>query len=170
MTRAVIALGANLGDRAGSIFEALERISEISDTQVVAVSSLVESAAIKSEGVDENAPEYLNAVAIVETGLAPAHLLMELNGIEEDAGRVRTERWGDRTLDLDIIAFDGVTMATEHLTIPHPRAHERSFVLVPWLEIDPEASIIGFGPIAALVPDLAHEVRRYSIVTPAVKG
>lgn len=170
MTRAVIALGANLGDRAGSIFEALERIAEISDTQVVTVSSLVESAAVKPEGVDESAPEYLNAVAIVETGLAPSHLLMELNSIEEDAGRVRTERWGDRTLDLDIIAFDGVTMATEHLTIPHPRAHERSFVLVPWLEIEPEARIGGFGPIADLVPELAHEVRRYSLISPAVNG
>lgn len=146
--KAVIALGSNLGDRAGAIRAAAEQLSELGGTVLLGLSPLYQSAALKPDGVDPDAPEYLNAVALVKTDLPPEALLMELAGIEEDFGRVRTERWGDRTLDLDIIWMEDVEMVTENLTIPHPRAHERSFVLIPWLDIQPEASLPGYGPLA----------------------
>ena len=162
MSKVVIALGANLGDRANTIHAALEAISSLPSTAVLLTSTLVESAAVKPEGIDESAPEYLNAVAIIETQLNPEQLLTELNVIEQSFGRTRVERWGDRTLDLDIVDFEGITQHTEELTLPHPRAHERSFVLIPWLEIDAEATLPGYGHIAELVPKLAHEVKPHT--------
>jgi 2-amino-4-hydroxy-6-hydroxymethyldihydropteridine diphosphokinase len=90
---------------------------------------------------------------------------MELAGIEEDFGRVRTERWGDRTLDLDIIWMEDTQMATENLTIPHPRAHERSFVLIPWLDIQPEARLPGFGSLADMAAGMANELRVFDPTT-----
>ena len=143
MTRAVLALGSNLGDRRATMLEAVRRIADIAGVELVAASSLHESAAVKPEGVDPSAPAYLNGVVIVDTALAPEALLDAVNHIEEDLGRVRAERWADRTLDIDIIEFAGEPRSTERLTLPHPRAAERSFVLAPWLEIDPDAELKG---------------------------
>lgn len=157
-TKAVIALGSNLGDRAGQIRAATTQLSELGGTVLLGVSPLYQSAAVKPDGVDPDAPEYLNAVALIKTDLPPEALLMELAGIEEEFGRVRTERWGDRTLDLDIIWMEGIQMATENLTIPHPRAHERSFVLIPWLDVQPEASLPGFGPLADMAAGMVTEL------------
>lgn len=165
LKKAVIALGSNLGDRAGQIRAAAEQLSELGGTVLLGVSPLYQSAAVKPDGVDPEAPEYLNAVALIKTDLPPEALLMELAGIEEDFGRVRTERWGDRTLDLDIIWMEDTQLATENLTIPHPRAHERSFVLIPWLDIQPEASLPGFGPLAEMVAGMGNELRVFDPTT-----
>jgi 2-amino-4-hydroxy-6-hydroxymethyldihydropteridine diphosphokinase len=120
---------------------------------VIAMSSLHESAALKPHGVDDSAPAYINAAALVSTNLTPLELLGELMRIERDNGRERHERWGDRTLDLDIVVFEGITSATDELTLPHPRAHERLFVLQPWSEVQPEATLDGV-PIRRLIEQL----------------
>ena len=99
-------------------------------------------------------PRYLNAVALLQTRLAPATLLDQLHRIESDHGRVRRERWGDRTLDLDLIAYGDERIDDERLTVPHPRAHERAFVLRPWLDVDPDAIIPGRGRVDALLAGL----------------
>lgn len=143
MTRAVLALGSNLGDRRATMLEAVRRIADTVGVELVAASSLLESAAVKPEGVDPSAPAYLNGVVLVDTVLAPESLLEAVNLIEADLGRVRGERWADRTLDIDIIEFAGESHSTERLTLPHPRAAERSFVLTPWLELDPDAELGG---------------------------
>lgn len=143
MTKAVLALGSNLGDREATIVEALLRIADVAGVELLVASSLHETAALKPHGVDRQAPAYLNAVAIVDTSLSPEALLDAVNAIELDLGRVRGEQWADRTLDIDVIDFAGETRNTAALTLPHPRAGERSFVLAPWLEIDPEAELGG---------------------------
>ena len=143
MTKAVLALGSNLGDREATIVEALLRIADVAGVELLVASSMHETAAVKPHGVDRHAPAYLNAVAIVDTGLSPEELLDAVNAIELDLGRVRGERWADRTLDIDLIEFDGEKRDTATMTLPPPRAAERSFVLAPWLEIDPEAEIDG---------------------------
>lgn len=149
MTRAVIAMGANLGNRTETIAAAIERLGATDGVDVVVVSELVENIAIRPDGPDDTHPSYLNGVAIVETTLPAAGLLAALHAIEDAHGRTRTERWGDRTLDLDLIVF-GDLIEDGNLVIPHPRAHERSFVLVPWLSIDPDATIPGRGPVRDL--------------------
>lgn len=150
MIRAVIAMGANLGDRAETIAAAIERLKATDGVDVVAVAELVETVAIRLDGPDDSHPNYLNGVAIVDTTLSAASLLAVLHAIEDDHGRTRTERWGDRTLDLDLIVF-GDLIEDGNLVVPHPRAHERSFVLGPWLSLDPDASIPGRGPVSALL-------------------
>ena len=149
MTRAVIAMGANLGNRTETIAAAIERLGATDGVDVVVVSELVENIAIRPDGPDDTHPSYLNGVAIVETTLPAAALLAALHAIEDAHGRTRTERWGDRTLDLDLIVF-GDLIEDGNLVIPHPRAHERSFVLVPWLSLDPDATIPGRGPVRDL--------------------
>ena len=153
--RVVIAFGSNLGDRAETIVAAAREIADLPGVELTAISSLHETPALKPHGVDLAAPAYLNAIAIVETDLDPHELLARLREIEQEHGRVREERWGDRTLDLDIIDADGIAVATDDLTLPHPRAHERAFVLEPWLEVDPEAVLSG-----RRVSDLLAEVPR----------
>ena len=150
MTRAVIAMGANLGELAETIADAIEHLKATDGVDVVAVSELVETVAIRPDGPDDSHPNYLNGVAIVDTTLTAASLLATLHGIEDDHGRTRTERWGDRTLDLDLIVF-GDLIEDGNLVIPHPRAHERSFVLGPWLSLDPDATIPGRGLVRDLL-------------------
>ncbi len=150
MTRAVVAMGANLGDRAATVAAAMERLGETDGVTVVAVSTLVETVAIRLDGPDDTHPNYLNGVALVDTTLSAPALLAVLHDIENAFGRTRTERWGDRTLDLDLIVF-GDLVEDGNLVVPHPRAHERAFVLAPWLELDPDAVIPGRGPIRELL-------------------
>ena len=154
MTRAVLALGSNLGEREQTMAEAVRRIADADGVELVAVSTFHESVALTPDGPDAEAPAYLNAVAIVETTLDPDQLLALANAVEAELGRVRGERWADRTLDVDIIAFGDVTVATERLTIPHPRAAERDFVLAPWLEIDGAAVLPGHGRVDELLDAL----------------
>ena len=148
---AVLALGSNLGDREGIIRAGIRDVAALPKVVVTGASGLVETPALKPQGVDTDAPAYLNAVLTVRTSLEPHELLRAINGVENEHGRVRNERWGDRTLDIDIIDFDGIVIASDDLTVPHPRAHERAFVLAPWLQVDTDATLPGFGRVDALL-------------------
>jgi 2-amino-4-hydroxy-6-hydroxymethyldihydropteridine diphosphokinase len=159
-TTAVLSLGSNLGDRERTIRDAVADLRAEPGISVLAASGLVETAAVKPRGVDEDAPAYLNAIVIVSTTLSADELLAAVNGIEQRHGRVREERWGDRTLDIDIVTVGGIRRDTERLALPHPRAAEREFVLVPWHDIDPDAELPGIGRIDAL-PLTTAVVRRY---------
>lgn len=144
---AVVALGANLGDRAETIAAAIRDLARLPLVDGVRASAPMESVAVTLEGPDASAPAYLNAVAIVTTRLAPSVLLGYLHAIEERHGRERRVRWGDRTLDLDLIAYGDLRSDTPALLLPHPRAGERDFVLAPWLAIDPDAVLPGVGRV-----------------------
>ena len=151
---AVVAFGANLGDRYATLAAAADDIRAVPGVTGVRMSTPVESVAITLAGPDPSKPGYVNAVAIVTTTLGPEQLLDALNEIENAHGRVREERWGDRTLDLDLIACGDERRDTERLILPHPRAHERDFVLGPWLELDPDAVVPGRGRADALLAAL----------------
>jgi 2-amino-4-hydroxy-6-hydroxymethyldihydropteridine diphosphokinase len=151
---AVVALGANLGDRAATLAEAVADLRALPLVDDVRVSEPVGSVAVRLDGPDPGAPEYLNAVALVTTRLAPSVLLDLLHAIEARHGRVRRERWGDRTLDLDLVAYGDVVSADPALALPHPRAAERDFVLAPWLTLDPDAELPGAGRVDALLARL----------------
>jgi 2-amino-4-hydroxy-6-hydroxymethyldihydropteridine diphosphokinase len=144
----VISLGSNLGDRLEILKAAVESIRAVA--QIQAVSSFYETNPV---GGPEQ-PDYLNAVLIGSSNLSPELLLTELQKIESAAGRTREIRWGARTLDLDLITAEDIEQENEFLTLPHPRAHERAFVLQPWLEIDPEAQIPGKGWVKVLLSAL----------------
>lgn len=156
---AVLALGANLGDRYQNIKGAIKALHATDGIEVIAKSPLVESVALTEAGLDENKPAYLNGVVQIATTLKPKALLERIRSIETEFGRIRVERWGSRTLDIDIIVMGDVLRATKSLTIPHPRAFERSFVLVPWSLLDPTAVLPGHGRVADLAAPLAHEVK-----------
>lgn len=152
---AVIALGANLGDPLATLREAVTAIGGLGT--ISAVSSVYDTDPI---GGPEQ-PGYCNAVLLLETDLDPEALLSALQGIEADHGRTREVRWGARTLDLDIIDVDGLVSDAPRLVLPHPRAHERGFVLLPWQEIEPEAVVVGVGRVRDLVPAVSGQgVRR----------
>ncbi len=150
MTRAVIAFGANLGERETTIASALAELDAHPAIEILSVSPLLETVAVGANGPDASHPRYLNGVAIAETSLTPHAVLAVLHDVEASHGRIRTERWGDRTLDLDLIVH-GDHIEDGNLVVPHPRAHERRFVLEPWLEIDPDAVIPGRGRVSDLL-------------------
>ena len=130
---AYLSLGANQGDRAGNLAAALARL-EAAGVQVERVSSLYETAPIGGPPQ----PPYLNLAARVETVLPPRELLRLCLAVEAELGRVRTVHWGPRTLDLDLLLYEGATSDDPELTLPHPRLTERQFVLVPLAEIAPD--------------------------------
>jgi 2-amino-4-hydroxy-6-hydroxymethyldihydropteridine diphosphokinase len=160
MSRAVIAFGANLGDREATIAAAARELADRPGIRLVAVSPVYETPAVKLDGVDREAPSYLNGVVVVETDLDPHELLDVLQAVEHAHGRTRDERWGDRTLDLDLIDVDGLRLADERLELPHPRAWQRAFVLQPWLDVDPAAELAGRGRVADLRAAATDEVVR----------
>ena len=129
-----IGLGANLGDAQQSVRAAIEAIAQLPATTVMQRSSLYRSAP-----VDAGGPDYINAVIEIRTTLTAPGLLAQLQRIEEDAGRTRTYRNAPRTLDLDLLLFGSAAIASENLTVPHPRMQERAFVLLPLAEIAPQA-------------------------------
>jgi 2-amino-4-hydroxy-6-hydroxymethyldihydropteridine diphosphokinase len=143
--KAVISLGANIGDAKANLDLAVALLREA--TEVIAVSSYLQT---KPIGGPEQ-PDYLNAVAIVESELPAKDLLALLNGIETAMGRTREIHWGPRVIDLDLIQYGGLLVSDEKLTLPHPRAHERRFVLAPWFEIEPEAVLLTHGRISDLL-------------------
>ena len=147
---AVLSVGSNLGDRLGTLQECVTAIGRLPDTDVLAISPVYQTAPVGGPPQ----PDYLNAVLAVATGLPPADLLAALHGIEASSGRVRKERFGPRTLDIDIISYSGEQSDDEALTLPHPRAHERAFVLAPWHDIEPDAELPGHGQVAALLAAL----------------
>ena len=158
VVHAIIALGANLGDRKATITSAIKAMRAVEGIKVIDKSGLVESYAFTENGLDETAPRYLNGVVAIETKLKPKKLLEELRAIETAHGRVRLSKWGSRTLDIDIITYGTLIKDTKLLTLPHPRAHERAFVLVPWVQIQPDAVLPGHGRIADLAEPVKHQV------------
>ncbi len=147
--RAVIALGANLGEPRSQVTRAIEEIKKL--LNVISVSSLYETAPF---GVSDSQPNYLNAVLIGETDHKPMDLMKALLEVENSLGRTRSFQNAARLIDIDIIDLGGLFIESESLTLPHPRAHERRFVLEPWLEIDPSAHLPGRGPISELLAAL----------------
>lgn len=146
---AVLSLGSNLGDRLGHLQAALDGLGDYL-AGPSPVSTVYETA--PWGGVDQ--PVYLNAVVMVTGERTPAQWLELAHILEQSAGRAREVRWGARTLDIDIIVVDSIHSDDPTLTLPHPHAHERAFVLVPWLDVDPEAALPGRGRVADLVSTL----------------
>ena len=139
--KAVIALGSNLGNRELYIDSAVAELAK-----VIEITHLSTNHETDPVGGPEQ-PKYLNAIAIAETELDPRELLIVMLEIENKLGRKREVHWGPRTIDLDLIVFGDEIIDSETLVLPHPRAHERKFVLEPWLEIEPDAYIPGIGEI-----------------------
>ncbi|MEO8555842.1 MAG: 2-amino-4-hydroxy-6-hydroxymethyldihydropteridine diphosphokinase [Actinomycetota bacterium] len=141
--RVVIALGANLGDVQATLESAVRALADVDGLRITGVSDLFETDPVG--GPDQ--PVYLNAVVLARTRLAPFALLTELHSIEADHGRVRETRWGARSLDLDLIQYGDPAVGSDlvsqdpEMILPHPRAHERAFVLAPWLAVDQEAQL-----------------------------
>ncbi|WP_018148860.1 2-amino-4-hydroxy-6-hydroxymethyldihydropteridine diphosphokinase [Henriciella marina] len=139
MTRSALAFGSNLGDSAGMIGRAVDALDAMSAISVTARSSLY---ATPPWGVEDQ-PDFVNACALVETGLAPLDLLTACKDLEVALGRVPGARWGPRLIDIDVLWMEGVSLESERLTLPHPRMTERAFVLVPLAEIAPELVVGG---------------------------
>lgn len=146
--KAVIALGANIGNPQEQLDIAVSLLKE--SLEVSAVSSYYHTSPV---GGPEQ-PDYLNAVCIAESELPAADLLSLLHGIEKVLGRERIEHWGPRTIDLDLIQYGSLLSYADELQLPHPRAHERRFVLEPWAEIEPDALLLTHGKISELLADL----------------
>ncbi|MET0983691.1 MAG: 2-amino-4-hydroxy-6-hydroxymethyldihydropteridine diphosphokinase [Telluria sp.] len=149
---AFIGIGANLGEARANVVDALARLDAQPGCRLVAASSLWRTAPVDSSGDD-----YINAVARVETSLDAHALLHALQAIELAHGRERPYRNAPRTLDLDLLLYGDEIMQTPELTVPHPRMHERAFVLAPLLEIAPDARIPGRGPAAQFLPGVADQ-------------
>ncbi len=148
--RAVLSLGSNLGRRIDYLQGAVDALFDAPGLSFVAVSPVYETDPVGGPDQDP----YLNAIVIADCTLDPHTLLDRAQGIENAFGRTRGERWGPRTLDVDLIAVGGATSDDPELELPHPRAHERAFVLVPWAQADPDAVLPGRGPVAALLSTL----------------
>lgn len=154
---AVVGLGSNLGDRQQELQQAVDELAATPGVRVTAVSPVYETDPV---GGPEQ-PDYLNAVVLAEASLPAADLLRRAHAIEAAARRTRAVRWGPRTLDVDIIAYGDQVSANPSLTLPHPRARQRAFVLAPWRDADPDAELPGAGPVAALLAELPGQgVRR----------
>ena len=150
----VIALGTNLGDRDTTLDDAIAALGRLPGLLIDAVSPVHETVAVTEHGPDPSRPRYGNRVAVGRTDLEPRDLLTALLRIERAFGRVRAERWGDRTLDLDLVVQGDRRIDEPGLVLPHPRAHERAFVLLPWLEAEPDAVLPGRGRVRHLVAAL----------------
>jgi 2-amino-4-hydroxy-6-hydroxymethyldihydropteridine diphosphokinase len=150
--RSVLALGSNLGDRLGHLQAALDLLA--AHVQVLAVSPVYETDPVGGPEQDS----YLNAVVVVE-GPPPRELLAVAHRVEAARDRVRRERWGPRTLDVDLVTSGDVVLDDPSCTLPHPRAAERAFVLVPWRDVEPTAVLPGRGAVADLLDGLGPEAR-----------
>lgn len=141
--KAYVGLGANLGDPRAALQQALQQIAALPGTQLLRRSSLYRTAPVEAQG-----PDFYNAVAELETTLAPAALLQALHGIEQAHGRLRPYRNAPRTLDLDLLFHGDAVVDTPGLHLPHPRLHQRAFVLAPLLELQPDLHHPLLGPLA----------------------
>lgn len=153
MNTAYVALGANLGDPAATVLAAFAALANLPESRVSHGSSLYRTAPV---GLTDQ-PEFVNAVAQLETTLAPEALLEALFDIEERFGRIRAEKNGPRTLDLDLLLYNDQFIDLPSLTLPHPRLHLRAFVLQPLAEIAPQLVIPGRGTVAAWLPAVANQ-------------
>ena len=148
--RAVISLGSNIGDKFSYLQSAVNEINSLGDSEILICSSVYKTKPVGFEDQED----FLNAALILETDLSAEELLQKLLLIELNLGRERTIKWGPRTIDLDLIDYEKIVMNTESLTLPHPRAFERCFVLKPWNEIDDNAEIIGQGNVKQILQNL----------------
>jgi 2-amino-4-hydroxy-6-hydroxymethyldihydropteridine diphosphokinase len=146
--KAVIALGANIGEPKENLDLAVALLREATELQLVSSYYTTEPV-----GGPEQ-PDYLNAVCIIESELPAMDLLSLLHGIEKSLGRERIQHWGPRTIDLDLIQYGGLLSKADELQLPHPRAHERRFVLEPWFEIEPDAILLTHGAVKDLLEQL----------------
>ena len=146
--RAVIALGANMEEPEEAVEIAIALLKD--STELMARSSIYVTKPIGGPPQ----PDYVNAVCIVESELPASDLLSLLHGIERSMGRVRIEKWGPRVIDLDLIQYGSILSEDKDLWLPHPRAHERRFVLEPWLEIEPKAVLINQGRVSEILAQL----------------
>ncbi|MFE3230444.1 2-amino-4-hydroxy-6-hydroxymethyldihydropteridine diphosphokinase [Nocardia sp. NPDC059228] len=145
----MISLGSNLGNRLETLQGAIDALEDTPGLRVKAVSPVYET---EPWGVEPGSqPSYFNAIVVVKTTLPPSSLLERAQAVEEAFDRVREERWGPRTIDVDIVAYADVVSDDPVLTLPHPRAHQRAFVLVPWLDVEPEALLAGRGTVSELL-------------------
>lgn len=169
LRRYVIGIGSNIGAEE-RLREAVERMDAIGLLQDARLSDIYRTAPVLAEG---QAPQddYLNAVLITHSALSPLDMLSLLNQVEAEGGRVRLERWGARTLDLDIVDISGIKSDAAFLTVPHPRAKERRFVLEPWLSVDPDAELDGV-PVRELLAELGdtQRVERYAPASAFMPG
>jgi 2-amino-4-hydroxy-6-hydroxymethyldihydropteridine diphosphokinase len=149
--QAVIALGSNLGERVQRIQGGVAAIEDTPEVKIIATSSIYETDPVDAP---EGSNDYLNAVVLVDTTLTVHQLLDRALAIEDAFGRERSDKNAPRTLDVDLIVVGQRVADDDKLKLPHPRAHERAFVLLPWYEIDPEGEIPGRGFIADLLADL----------------
>jgi len=157
----VLALGSNLGDRIDILQGGVDAIAGLERVHVEAVSPVYETVPVGGPPQ----PDYLNAVVLARAMLPSLELLDELHEIEAAFDRVRLVRWGPRTLDIDIITICGERSEDPELTLPHPRAYERAFVLAPWHDLDPAAVLPGYGPVADLLATASRDgVRRSDAV------
>ncbi|WP_075733605.1 2-amino-4-hydroxy-6-hydroxymethyldihydropteridine diphosphokinase [Streptomyces acidiscabies] len=152
---AVLSLGSNLGNRLETLQGAVDALEDTPGVRIKAVSPVYET---EPWGVDPaSQPSYFNAVVVLKTTLPPSSLLERAHAVEEAFDRVRAERWGARTLDVDIVTYAEVVDDDSKLTLPHPRAHERAFVLAPWYDVDPDAKLPGRGAVAELLGEVGRE-------------
>jgi len=164
LRKVVYSIGSNLGDRLGNVQGAVDALSDTPDVIVVDVSSVYETRPV---GGPPNSPQFLNIVVVAETTLEPQTLVERAFAIGDAFGRTRdSDRWGPRTLDVDLIMVGNAVVDQEDLKLPHPLAHERAFVLVPWYEVDPAAEIASRGAIGDLLgqADASGVVRRDDLV------
>lgn len=153
--RAVISLGSNQGNRLETLQGAVDALADTPGLQVQAVSQVYET---EPWGVQSGSqPSYFNAVVLIKTTLPPGSLLERGHAVEEAFARIRDERWGPRTLDVDIVSYQGVVSDDPRLTLPHPRCHERAFVLVPWHDVEPGAEVPGRGAVADLLSEVGRD-------------
>ena len=150
----LLALGGNLGDVEATLRQTVTELERMHGIEVLATSALVGSA--PAGGPPQ--PDYLNAVVRINSTMSPRELLAACHGLEIVHDRVRAERNGPRTLDIDIIDFDGIRGEAADLTLPHPRASGRAFVMVPWFQMEPDGVLAGFGPIAAAARAMGDDV------------
>lgn len=153
MNTAYVALGANLGDPAATVNAAFAALAVLPQTRLAARSALYRTAPV---GIVDQ-PEFVNAAARLDTDLEPDALLDALLGVEAQFGRVRAEKNGPRTLDLDLLLYADRVLATPRLTLPHPRLHLRAFVLYPLAELAPDLALPGRGALAAWLPAVANQ-------------
>lgn len=150
ISKVVFSLGSNLGDSAEILQDAVDLLAETPDLMLVEVSPVYET---KPWGAVQDQPNFLNMVVVAESTLEPLTLLDRAHAIEENFDRERHVPGGPRTLDIDIVMV-GKRVSEDDIELPHPHAHERAFVLVPWLDVDPDGELEGYGAIADLVEDL----------------
>jgi len=146
--QALIAVGSNLGERLQRLQGGVAAIEDTPEVTIVAISSVYETAPVDAP---DGSPNYLNAVVLIDTTLTVHQLLDRALAIEDAFGRDRSVKNAPRTLDVDLIVVGQRVCDDDRLTLPHPRAHDRAFVLVPWLEVDPEGEIPGHGFVADLL-------------------